>query len=314
MAKKKARRGANGLPWLRNGRRQYYVTDPVSGKKRALLDTNGDIVRWEDRLTEGENQDRANAIWYECQRLHDAGRAGETNPVKVVLELYLQRHAQKHTSAKTLADYTRWFQSFCDRWPGLTVRDLTADHIEAWWSDRHPKWGTSMRSLVGSAFKAALNRAAARDRGTPLLLNNPIKDWKLPTMKKRSATNVVSRDEYLTVLAGVTSPRVRDVLEVLWETGTRPINLTRATADHVRPDGLALVFAEHNTPAEAVVHKTFKRTGQALTVPLSDRAKEIVLRLARENPTGPLFRSPRGHAWTTQLLASTIRNHAKKAD
>jgi integrase len=113
-------------------------------------------------------------------------------------------------------------------------------------------------------------------------------------------------------MAGVKSPRVRDVLEVLWETGTRPVNLARATKEHIASDGYALVFDEHNTPEGAVVHKTFKRTGEAAIVPLTDRAREIVLRLAEENPTGPLFRTPRGLPWTASRLGNTVRNYAKK--
>jgi integrase len=131
-------------------------------------------------------------------------------------------------------------------------------------------------------------------------------------MKKRSARAVVSGEEFQKVLIAVESERVRDVMEVLWETGTRPVNLARATAAHIAADGRALVFDEHNTPAGAAVHKTFKRTGQALIVPLTPRAREIVLRLAREHPEGLLFRSPRGLTWTASLLANTIRNYATK--
>jgi integrase len=310
--RKKRSRGANGLPWLRRDRMQFYVTDPDTGRKSALVDRNGHIVRWDDSQTPAENQDRANAVWYESQRLRQAGLIGEENEVRVVLEQYLQKHVEKSASAKALDDYTRWFKSFLARWPGIRVRDLSADHIETWWAECHPNWGQSMRNLVGSVFKAGLNWAAARNRGKPLIPVNPIRDWKLPPMKKRSAKTVVTGEEFQKVLATVESERVRDVLEVLWESGTRPVNLTRATAAHIATDGRALVFDEHNTPAGAAVHKTFKRTGQALIVPLTPRARDIVLRLAKEHPAGPLFRSPRGLPWTPSLLANTIRNYSTK--
>jgi integrase len=310
--KRKKSRAANGLPWLRRDRKQFYVTDPDTGRKTALIDRNGAIVRWDDSQTPGENQDRANAVWYESQKVRQAGLAGEENEIRVVLDQYLQKHVEKSTSAKTLADYTRWFKSFLARWPGIRVRDLTADHIETWWAECHPKWGQSMRNLVGSAFKAGLNWAAAHNRGKPLIPVNPIRDWKLPPMKKRSAKAVVTAEEFQSVLAAVESPRVRDLLEVLWETGTRPVNLARATAAHVAADGRALVFADHNTPAGAAVHKTFKRTGQALIVTLTPRAQEIVMRLAAERPEGPLFLSPTGQPWTASLVANTIRNYATK--
>jgi hypothetical protein len=88
VKKKKVSRGANGLPWLRRDRKQYYVTDLDTGKKRALLDRNGNIVRWDDELTEVENQNRANAVWFESQNLRRAGQNGDENEVRVVLELY----------------------------------------------------------------------------------------------------------------------------------------------------------------------------------------------------------------------------------
>ena len=84
------------------------------------------------------------------------------------------------------------------------------------------------------------------------------------------------------------------------------------TAAHITADCRALVFDEHNTPKGAAIHKTFKRTGQALIVPLTPCAAEIVQRLAKEHPEGPLFRSPRGLKWTASRLASNIRNYAEK--
>ena len=143
----------------------------------------------------------------------------------MVLEQYLQKHIERTASAEALHDYTQWFKSFLARWPGIRVRDLTADHIETWWAECHPEWGQSMQNLVGSVFKAGLNRAAAHDRGKPLIPVNPIRDWKLPPMKKRSAKTVVTAEEFRKVLERVKWDRMRDVMVVLWETGTRPVNL-----------------------------------------------------------------------------------------
>jgi site-specific recombinase XerD len=313
MSKKKDHRAKNGLPWLRRGRMQYYVTNPDSGKKTPLLDRNGLIVRPDAELTDLQNQNRATGIWFDANGLRRAGQMGDENPLRVVFETYLQSHAEKNVEAKTMKNYTRWFKSFLDRWPGLTVRDLNVEHIERWWTERHPEWGTSYRNLVGSAFKAALNWCASTSRGKALIPANPVKGWKLPTMKKRSTTVVISTEEHARLLAIVKSQPVRDILEVLWDTGTRPINLTRATAGHVSANGVSLVFDENNTPPGAIVHKTFKRTGEPLVVLLSSKAQNIIRRLVEKHPSGPLFRSPSGLPWTACLLANTIRNYACKA-
>jgi hypothetical protein len=46
------------------------------------------------------------------------------------------------------------------------------------------------------------------------------------------------------------------------------VNLARATKAHLTEDGNALLFADWNTEEGSAVHKTFKKTGRPLAVPL----------------------------------------------
>src|SRR5262249_54235102 len=135
----------------------------------------------------------------------------------------------------------------------------------------------------------------------------------LPTMRKRSAEVVVSDEEFDGLMELVRSEPVRDILTVAWETGTRPVNLARASKANLTEDGNALLFADWNTEPGSAVHKTFKATGRPLIVPLSDPAREIVLRLAAQYPEGPLFRTARGLPWTDLRLANTVLHYAKRA-
>ena len=132
-------------------------------------------------------------------------------------------------------------------------------------------------------------------------------------MRKRSAEVVVTDAEFDALLSLVKSGPVRDILRAAWETGTRPVNLSRAAAANLTDDGNALLFADWNTAEGSAVHKTFKATGRPLVVPLPDAAREIVHRLAAEYPTGPLFRTPTGLPWTDLRLANTVLHYAKRA-
>jgi integrase len=132
-------------------------------------------------------------------------------------------------------------------------------------------------------------------------------------MRKRSAEVVVSEEEFAALLKLIRSESVRDILTVAWETGTRPVNLSRATAANLTHGETAFIFTDSNTEAGTTVHKTFKQTGRPLVVPLTDVAREIVLRLVIKYPFGPLFRTPTGLPWTDLRLANTVLHYAKRA-
>jgi integrase len=99
------------------------------------------------------------------------------------------------------------------------------------------------------------------------------------------------------------SPALRDVLVVLRETGTRPVNLCRATAQNLDRQQRALVLAEHNVRGRA--HKTAD-DGRPLVIPLTALAYEVCLRLAQKRPSGPLFLTPTGRPWTANNLSSCL--------
>jgi integrase len=104
-------------------------------------------------------------------------------------------------------------------------------------------------------------------------------------------------------LLAAASPALRDLIVVLRETGTRPVNLCRATAANFDRGQRALVLAEHNVRGRA--HKTAD-DGHPLVIPLTAAAYEVVDRLAREHPGGPLFRTVGGRPWTANNLSSRL--------
>jgi integrase len=304
MARKKRQRGANGLPWYRSDRDCWCV--PGDSKKSPLRNRHGEIIRGKD------SRDDAVAAWHEAMSLTNVGRAGADNEVKVVLELFLQ-DAKARVSAKTCKSYVGWFQSFIDHWPGLLVRDLKPFHVQQWWDKAHPGWNATTRNLSGSSLKAALNWAAKPGGGGAFIPNNPLLGMTLPTRRKRASEVVVTQEEFDSLLGTIRSKSLRDMLTVAWVTGTRPVNLSRATARNVTDDGKALLFADWNTDPDTAVHKTFKRTGRPLVVPLPAAAREVVNELKAKHPEGLLFRTPRGKPWTDARLGMSVNYYAKKA-
>jgi integrase len=304
MARKRDR-GERGRPWYRVGRDQWFIT--IDGKKHPLLDTKGVPIRGKNNRTEAEQ------AWHEMVVLASVPDNGADNDVRTILELYLQDAEKREVSGKTLKNYTDYFKSFTTRYPKLLIRNLRPTHVRDWWDTCHPTWGNSTRNLSGSALKAAFRWAAAPGKGGAIIPRNPLEGMTLPTMRKRSADVIVSEEEFAGLLKLIRSESVREILIVAWETGTRPINLSRATAANLTHEGSAFIFTDSNTESGTPVHKTFKQTGRPLVVPLTDVARDIVQRLLVKNPTGPLFLTPSGLPWTDLRLANTVLHYAKRA-
>jgi integrase len=302
---KKRERGVRGKPWFRAARDQWYYTS--NGKKLPLVDAKGEPIKGKS------NRVAAEKAWHEMVVLESVPDTGIDNAVLTILELYLQDMERRQIASKTIKTYKEYFQSFLKTCPGLLIRDLRPFHIHQWWEKSHPKWGNSSKNLSGSALKAAFRWASAPGKSGGIIPKSPLEGMPLPTMRKRSAEVVVTDGEFQGLIAIIKSEEVRDILVVAWDTGTRPVNLCRARAANITEDGNALLFADWNTDEDSAVHKTFKQTGRPLVVPLTDRAKEICLRLSMINPTGPLFRTPKGLTWTDTRLANTVLHFTKRA-
>lgn len=302
---RKRERGVRGKPWYRAERDQWFVT--LDGKKQPLLDSKDNPVRGKD------NRAGAEKAWHEMAVMAAVPDNGADNEVRTILDLYLQDMERRKVTGKTIDTYTGYFKSFLVRHPNLLIRDLRPAHVHDWWNACHPAWGNSTRNLSGAAFKAAFRWAAAPGKGGAIIPRNPLERMSLPTMRKRSAEVVVSDDEFARLLKLVKSEAVRDILTVAWETGTRPVNLSRATAANLTEEEAAFIFTDSNTEPGSTVHKTFKQTGRPLVVPLTDAARDVVRRLVEQYPEGPLFRTPTGLPWTALRLANTVLHYAKQA-
>jgi integrase len=292
------RRGANGEPWLRKFNGGWYVS--VRGGKAPIpiRDREGAHIRGKGRKAE------AFAAWHEMMSVSRAPAVGDENEARVVLELYLQRHLAGSAAPKTVAEYTDVFQRFTDRWPGLLIRDLRSEHVKTWWQE-HPSWGPSYRNYMGTALKAALNWAAGAE-GNNIISKNPLQGMKLPRSRSRGADALISDEDHGRLIAAVPDD-LRQVLIALRHTGTRPNHIWRAEARNLDVKQGVLIYADWNTDPDLHVHKTFKKTGRPLIVPLTPTVLDMCKKLAKQYPEGPLFRTKKGEPWDACKLANRLR-------
>ena len=300
-----------GFPWHRRYDDCWYVTDPQTGVQRRVCDAKGEAIRGKG------NEAEAVKVWHSMMALANAPAHGDGNPVAVILALYLEHLHRNAASITTYQSCKTWFESFCKRWPGLLVRDLRPKHVRTWWDETHPNWGDSTRFTVGTYLRTALNWAQGEEADFILKnVTNPLRGMQMPQQSSRGAKAVVDR---ATVEAFIDSlpPYLQDIHRVLWETGTRPSNLCRARVPNLDENNGCLVFAPHNSTPDHPVHKTYRRTGEPLFVPLPDASLAICKRLkerriAEGDPHGYLFTGRSGRPIEPKRFSQMTYDHAKR--
>jgi integrase len=229
--------------------------------------------------------------------------AGLDNPVRLVLDRYLQWLRGKGTTTDHIQNNVRFYKEFLARWPELRVKNVKVDHFRVWFADK-PNWGSSYQHRVGQAFKTAFRWAAGVEGGN-LIPKSPLEGWRLPSVRSRGAETLITEEDHQKLLEAA-SADLRDVLVVLRAVGTRPVNLWRTTAENLYRDRRMLILGEWNAGGDGPAHKTADKTGRPLVVPLTPKAYEVCVRLADRYPEGPLFRTRRGLPWTSNRLARSV--------
>jgi integrase len=293
--RKKSRRGK---PWPRtliNGTVRWYLPKSLTGGRLvALRRADGSFVDGPDA---GEE---ALALAGQHAEYVRAGQKGEDNYVGVVLLKHLDYLQERGITPGHYQNTRRYYQEFDARWPELLIRDLRVEHFRTWFAEQ-TTWSSSTRRQVGITFKAAF-RWASGVEGSRLIPQNPLEGWRLPSPRSRGAETLVSEEDHQTLL-GAVAEDMRDVLTVLREVGTRPVNLWRTTAGDVDHETRALVLK---------VHKTADETGQPLVVPLTPEAYAVCQRLAEKYPEGPIFRTVFGNEWDAGNFSTRLAYFTKK--
>lgn len=185
----------------------------------------------------------------------------------------------------------------------LPAANLNPADLESWIDDHFASTsGTYKHNLIRSVQRAY--NWAASGEGKNLLAFSPIKKVdSRPTQTPRKT--FISDEQWATVLAHATG-NLRDLLEVMHDTGARPAEVRAVESKHFDRVTRKWFF-------EKPVKKT-NGTQEPRIVWLTDRAFEICERLAAKHPTGKLFRNERGEAWTKNALVLQCRRLSKKLD
>lgn len=272
----------------------------LGGKQITLGEDRDEALREYHRLMAERGQDVSS------ESASTPGTAATHTHVVTILDSYLdwllKRVEEGTKGRRTYRWYHRYLQDFV-KFSTLrfSVADLTVDQFQPFhvyeWVDSHPEWKTGKRGAMISvqrpfawAAKAGLLKSIG---GT-----SPLAGLEKPAQGRRE--QLVSEEEYRDILAVLTCPEAKDLVELAWETGMRPAELYSFEARFFEPEAGRLVF-----PVRLSKGKKFQRV-----VYLDDKALEIVRRRVQRFPEGPVLRNADGRAWnmsSTNNLFQRVR-------
>ena len=273
-----------GGVWWNAAKNAWYAT--IKGKKV--------------RLASGEEgHDRAVEAWHKLKSKENAPTLLDYNTCETVFNLYLD-HVQKN-HATSYDTHRRSLQSFLDRHKDVRVCDLRALHVEQW-MHAHPNWADGTRHVNISVLISALNWAVKPEQR--YITHNPLKGVHRPPTHSRGAEVMISQETHEKLMA-VANEATKDLLTALRQTGMRPSNLCKIEAKHCD-------FTHGIIRLE--LHKTSRKTGKPLVIPMSKPMRELCQRLCKKQPTGPILRTKTGVPWSPRYIHMMVLRLRREAE
>ena len=238
------------------------------------------------------DRDEAYRRYHELMSKPPAEQKAAINPLPsgLVVELLdaFVDWARKNKAPRTADWYKENIQKFVDSIPPtLTIAELKPYHVTCA-MDAHPHWGNNTRHDFISAVKRAFSWALDEE----IIDRSPLARMKKPAREARE--DALSPAEYAEVMAMVTEPTFRDLLEMAWETGARPQELRKLEARFFDAESNRIVFS----PKHAKGKKYYR------TIYLTKKARQIVARLAEDILPARCFATPK--ATRGQRTPSTV--------
>lgn len=168
--------------------------------------------------------------------------------------------------------------------PKLSVRKLRPHHVTNWLTEKFSHVSDTRKHTLITAIKGSLQWAA--DEG--YIEVSPIAKMKKPEPAMRQ--EFLPSEVWPKLLAAATDDQLKDFLTVMLDCGARVQEMFKAEARHL--DGERLIFA--------VKESKGKKKNRVIWLP--EASLKIVTRLAKEHPTGKLFRNRKGKAWTKNSI------------
>lgn len=215
-----------------------------------------------------------------------ASPALDKNPhVAAILDEFLE-WTSRNKAARTYAWYKENIQKFLDGIPkGLLVADLKPFHVTKA-MEPYPDWANNTKHDFIGAVKRAFNWAAEEE----LIERSPIARVKKPAREAREMA--VTPAEYAKVIAAIKTPQFRDLIELSWETGSRPQELRRIRCEYYESETGRIVF-----PPKQSKGKKYHRV-----IYLTPRAREIVEGIVAKRPEGILLLNSDGNEWKKNAI------------
>ncbi len=251
-------------PWYRTSKGAWYVQ--VAGTKH--------------RLAKGPKDETRKVAFDAFYKLMASRPENVPKPDKLtvatVCDLFLD-HSKKNHEPDTYKLYRYFLQSFCNSSGRSLAVEIKPFHISRWLDD-HPKWKASRRHAA-----LAVKRAFAWVDKQGLLSPSPLRSLEVDANNRR--TRVLTPAERAEILAAIRDEQFREFTFAMLETGCRPGEVAKVTAQNVNLDLGIWMFEKH---------KTSRKTKKPRVVYLTAELVELSRKLMSKYPEGPLFRGPRG--------------------
>lgn len=192
-------------------------------------------------------------------------------------------------------------RGFAQEFGKFRVGDLRPHMVEAWLA-KQDRWNDTSKAHAGMLILAAVSWA--RRKG--FIAHDPLAgrvDLPNPVLRGREARMPDELMDLLIAEAHANLMRSREFGDLLWvlrTTGARPGELRHAEA-HNYAQG-RLVFRWNTTVG--YVHETARKTQRDRIIYLTPEVLGHVEGLVARNPSGPIFRTPRGAKWSLTSVSN----------
>ena len=226
--------------------------------------------------------------------LHASRKVNLRLTLAQVCDLFLE-HSLAHHERSTYEQNLYFLQAFCDRSGRLKVRDLKPFHLTTW-LDKSGLGDTSRNKAIGTV-KRVFNWALEEGH----VQGNPFANVKKPKPKRRE--RILTEEEIEMLFRKVKGRWFRDFLTCLLETGARPSEIAKFSAENLDLDKSVAILWQH---------KTFKKTGKPRIIYLTPKVIAICKFWLEKYPTGLLFRTLDGNPVTKDVLNCRFRRLREK--
>lgn len=246
------------------------------------------------------DQETAYKKWERLRSINDYQHADAT--VEALFEAWLQHFKAKASKERLDKAITLLSSCATHLGPQTLARKMTCERIAQWLKAEHVKgkrtfvWSVARQRDAAQFVKRAYRWAHIRGWLPPSeVLGMPL---ETPAPRESLISRGVHEQLVKATRGGLERGRPFGLLLIaIWHSGARPIQIRELTAKHVNEFG-DWIFTKH---------KSSGKTQKALIVRTSPCLQTLIKILIAARPTGPLFLSPIGKAWTKDGIARRFR-------